>query len=56
MNVNENTINKIAQDKIDFNLGVKLLLEDENYSFEELFATLRNYIFNAIPNKQDYNS
>ncbi|MEZ0131504.1 DUF5958 family protein, partial [Flavobacterium sp. LBUM151] len=25
-------------------------------SFEELFTTLKNYIFNAIPNKTDYNS
>lgn len=52
----EEIINKIAQDKIDFNLGLKLLLENEQYNFEELFTTLRNYIINSIPNKTDYNS
>lgn len=56
MNLTEKIINKISQDKIDFNLGVKLLLEDVQYNFEELFTTLRNYIFNSIPNKTDYNS
>nr|WP_315148909.1 DUF5958 family protein [uncultured Flavobacterium sp.] len=56
MNLTEKTINKISQDKIDFNLGIKLLLEDEKYNFDELFSILRNYIFNSIPNKTDYNS
>jgi hypothetical protein len=56
MNLTEKTINKISQDKIDFSLGIKLLLEDEKYNFDELFTTLRNYIFNSIPNKTDYNS
>ncbi|KUJ62273.1 hypothetical protein AR687_09680 [Flavobacteriaceae bacterium CRH] len=51
----EEIINKIAQDKIEFNYGLKLLLENE-YNFEELFTTLRNYIINSIPNKTDYNS
>lgn len=48
-------INKIAQDKIDFHLGLHILLE-EDYSFKELFNTLHNYIINSIPNKTDYNS
>ncbi len=48
-------INKIAQDKIDFDLGVHLLL-DNKYSFEELFKTLQFYIFNSIPNKTNYDS
>jgi hypothetical protein len=30
MNKQEEIINKIAQDKIDFNLGLKTLLENEN--------------------------
>ncbi|REG99595.1 DUF5958 family protein [Flavobacterium aquicola] len=56
MNLTEKTINRISQDKIVFSLGIKLLLEDEKYNFDELFITLRNYIFNSIPNKTDYNS
>lgn len=56
MNQQEKIINKIAQNKIDFNSGLKLLLEDEQYNFVALFNTLKNYIFNAIPNKTDYNS
>ena len=51
----EKIINKIAQDKIDFHLGLHLLLED-NYNFKELFTTLHNYIINSIPNKTDYNT
>ncbi|WKL47715.1 DUF5958 family protein [Flavobacterium pectinovorum] len=52
----EEIINQVAQDKIDFNEGLKFLLENEQYNFEELFTTLKNYIFNVIPNKTDYNS
>jgi len=55
MEKHELLINKIAQDKIDFDFGVQLLL-DNNYSFEQLFKTLHFYIFNSIPNKTDYNS
>ncbi|MDP5200984.1 DUF5958 family protein [Flavobacterium sp. DG2-3] len=55
MNQQELLINKIAQDKIDFHLGLHLLLED-NYNFKELFTTLHNYIINSIPNKTDYNT
>ncbi|WP_320492942.1 DUF5958 family protein [Flavobacterium sp. CFBP9031] len=51
----EMLINKIAQDKIDFHLGLHILLE-EDYSFKEIFNTLHNYIINSIPNKTDYNS
>lgn len=53
MNLREEIINKIAQDKIDFNEGIKLLLED---NFEELFNTLTWCIFNSIPEKSDYNT
>jgi len=52
----EEIINQVAQDKIGFSEGLKFLLENEQYNFEELFTTLKNYIFNAIPNKTDYNS
>jgi hypothetical protein len=56
MNSKEEIINTVAQDKIDFNQGLNFLLEHEQYNFQELFTTLKNYIFNAIPNKTDYNS
>ena len=56
MNKQELLINKTAQDKIDFKLGLQSLLEDADYNFENLFTTLRYYIINAIPNKTDYNS
>jgi predicted KAP-like P-loop ATPase len=52
----EELINKIAQDKIDFNIGLDILLKDDQYSFDKLFNTLKNYIINAIPNKENYNS
>lgn len=35
---------------------MKLLLKDPGYNFEELFTTLKNYIFNSISNKTDYNT
>lgn len=56
MSVKEEIINKIAQDKIDFNLGIESLLEDPEYDFKSLFTTLTNYIFNAIPEKTNYNT
>ncbi|OXA77050.1 hypothetical protein SAMN05444397_104327 [Flavobacterium aquidurense] len=49
----EEIINKVAQDKLDFNVGLQQLLQ---YDFESLFVTLSNYIINSIPNKTDYNS
>ena len=49
----EEIINKIAQNKIDFKVGLQQLLQ---YNFEELFMTLNNYIINSIPNKTDYNT
>lgn len=52
----EQIINKIAQDKIEFNLGVQMLLEDPEYNFKALSSTLKNYIFNSIPEKTDYNT
>jgi len=56
MNQPEELINKIAQDKIDFDIGLNLLLKDNQYSFDSFFNTLRNYIINAIPDKENYNS
>ena len=52
----EEIINKIAQNKIDFNIGLENLLNHSEYNFENLFTILRNYIINSIPNKTDYNS
>ncbi|MBF4467460.1 DUF5958 family protein [Flavobacterium sp. LC2016-12] len=49
----EEIINKIAQDKLDFKIGLQQLLP---YNFDELFVTLNNYIINSIPNKTDYNT
>lgn len=56
MNQKEKIINKIAQSKIDLNTGLQSLLEDPEYNFEELFSSLRFFIFNTIANKQDYSS
>lgn len=56
MNQQEKLINQIAQDKIDFKIGLQLLLNDNEYDFHCLFITLNNYIINSIPNKIDYNS
>ena len=49
-------INKVAQNKLDFETGVELILRNEEYIFHEVFDVLKNYIFNSIPNKSDYNS
>lgn len=56
MNPKEEIINLIAQNKIDFNFGIQFLLEDSEYNFIELFSILKFFIFNAIPNKENYNS
>ena len=49
-------INKIAQNKISFEDGKNLIINDQNFNFIQVFETLQNYIFNSIPNKSDYNS
>ncbi len=51
-----NLINLIAQNKIDFNSGCKAILNDSNFDFQLVFTELRNYIFNALPDKANYNS
>lgn len=52
----EEIINKIAQNKLDFNLGTQLLFKNSEYNFEALFSSLKKFIFNSIPNKTNYNS
>lgn len=52
----ENLINRIAQNKIDFEMGCQSILNDQNIDFQTILAQLRNYIFNSIPNKTNYNS
>jgi hypothetical protein len=49
-------INEIAQNKIEFNEGCKTLLNDKNFNFVTIFSCLRNYIFNSIPEKTNYNT
>ena len=51
-----NLINLIAQNKIDFNSGCKLILNEPNFDFQLIFTELRNYIFNTLPDKANYNS
>ncbi|MGL3002113.1 DUF5958 family protein [Flavobacterium sp. RSSB_23] len=49
-------INLIAQNKTEFDEGQELILKNSEFDFNETFEILKNYIFNAIPNKSDYNS
>jgi hypothetical protein len=52
----EKQINLIAQNKTEFDEGQELILKSSEFDFNETFEILKNYIFNAIPNKSDYNS
>ena len=52
----ENLVNKIAQNKISFRAGKNLIIKNKDFNFIEVFDILRDYIFNSIPNKSDYNS
>ena len=52
----EKQINLIAQNKTEFDEGQELILKNSEFDFNETFEILKNYIFNAIPNKCDYNS
>ncbi|SHH81303.1 DUF5958 family protein [Flavobacterium defluvii] len=56
MNQLEQLINQISQDKIDFKSGLELLFDHDQYNFQHVLSTLRNYIINSIPNKTNYNS
>ncbi|SHG62173.1 hypothetical protein SAMN05443549_105143 [Flavobacterium fluvii] len=49
-------INEIAQNKIEFNEGCQTVLNDKGFNFETIFSCLRNYIFNSIPEKTNYNT
>ena len=52
----EKQINLIAQNKTEFDEGQELILKNSEFDFNETFEILKNHIFNAIPNKSDYNS
>lgn len=52
----EKQINLIAQNRIEFEEGQKLILKSSEFDFKEIFELLKNFIFNSIPNKTDYNS
>ena len=52
----EKQINLIAQNKTEFDEGQELILKNSEFDFNKTFEILKNYIFNAIPNKSDYNS
>lgn len=56
MTILEKQINLIAQNKTEFDEGQELILKNSEFDFNETFEILKNYIFNAIPNKSDYNS
>ncbi|PIF34722.1 hypothetical protein CLU81_5383 [Flavobacterium sp. 9] len=52
----EKQINLIAQNRIEFNEGVKLILSNSEFDFKKTFESLKFFIFNSIPEKTDYNS
>lgn len=56
MNTIEKQINLIAQNKTEFDDGLKLILKNSEVDFIVVIETLKNYIFNSIPNKSNYNS
>jgi len=56
MNELELTINKIAQNKLNFEDGKELILKNIDSNFSDIFELLQNYIFNSIPNKTEYSS
>lgn len=56
MNTLEKQINLIAQNKTDFNEGVKLILNNSEFDFKKTFEILKFFIFNSIPDKSNYNS
>lgn len=56
MDTIERQINLIAQNKTEFNEGLKLILKKPEYDFKEIFEILQNLILNSIPNKSNYSS
>jgi len=56
MNTLERQINLIAQNKTEFDNGLKLILKNSEFDFKQIFETLKNFILNSIPNKSNYTS
>ncbi|MDG2431815.1 DUF5958 family protein [Flavobacterium sp.] len=56
MNTVEKQINLIAQDRIEFEKGVKLVFENPEFDFKQKIEILTSLILNSIPNKSNYNS
>ena len=52
----EKQINLIAQNKTEFDEGQEQILKNSEFDFNKTFEILKSNIFNAIPNKSDYNS
>lgn len=49
-------INKVAQDKVDYKDGVKIILQHPQFDFIQTIQSLETFILNAIPNKSSYES
>jgi hypothetical protein len=56
MDTLERQINLIAQNKTEFDEGLKLILKKPEFDFKETFEILQNLILNSIPNKSNYSS
>ncbi|WP_369764635.1 DUF5958 family protein [Flavobacterium sp. WC2429] len=52
----ERQINLIAQNITEFDKGQKLILKSSEFDFKITFAILKNFIFNSIRDKSNYNS
>lgn len=52
----EKQINLIAQNKIEFSEGLKLILSNSDFDFDNIFGILKIFIFNSIPDKENYSS
>jgi hypothetical protein len=52
----ERQINLIAQNITEFDKGQKLILKSSEFDFKVTFAILKNFIFNSIRDKSNYNS
>ncbi|RKR05358.1 hypothetical protein C8C83_4704 [Flavobacterium sp. 90] len=56
MDIIEKQINLIAQNRIEFNEGIRLILNKSEFDFKKTFESLKFFIFNSIPEKTNYNS
>lgn len=56
MSLLEKQINLIAQNKIEFNEGVALILKNSEFDFITTFRLLEWVILNSIPDKSTYSS